>query len=135
MIDQEVNDTIVINKITNPSEYHPDRWVILKITNPDIVVYKVFAGWHGGFASSESWKLSSGIVKVIQNGTEYEIHNESGSVYFCNKQAEGITAYMSSLYANWSYQIPENVAIEIISMVEYDITVALNCEIKVSDNA
>ncbi len=30
-------------------EYKPDRWVVLKITNGEKVIYKVMGGWYGGY--------------------------------------------------------------------------------------
>ena len=44
--------------------YTPHKWVIIEITTPDYSAKKVFAGWHGGFANGDSWRVSSGIVDI-----------------------------------------------------------------------
>ena len=50
------------------STYTPDLWVILEFKEKDSeeVNRKVLASWYGGYAGSDSWKLSSGITKQIQ---------------------------------------------------------------------
>ena len=48
------------------TEYRPELWCVLKITPKDQKpIYKVFGTWHGGYASSNSWRLNSGITKEI----------------------------------------------------------------------
>jgi hypothetical protein len=75
------------------SDYHPDKWVVVKITGPEIKLYKVFACWYGGYAGSDSWKLNSGITRAtFQNGC-YEFDGHSGSVYTCRKGAYGTNGY------------------------------------------
>lgn len=79
----------------------PDRWVIVNLVTPTETIPKVFAGWYGGFAYGENWKLSSGIVDTIEYPDYYEFINFSGSVYTCYKEREGMTAYMASVYQSW----------------------------------
>ena len=73
-------------------ETNPDYWCIIKIPNKE-PIYKVFATWKGGYLGSDSWKANSGIEKVIDKETYYEIIGFSSSVYLCNKTAYGTTSY------------------------------------------
>ena len=50
--------------------YTPDNWVVLKLkpgkgAHP---IYKVLAGWSGGYLDGDSWRMNSGISKVTENG-------------------------------------------------------------------
>lgn len=83
------------------SNYSPDRWVILEFKTPEGTFRKVFAGWYGGYTGSDTWKLSSGITSILDNDDHYEILNESGSVYYCYKQAEGFSNYMGMVLSSW----------------------------------
>lgn len=62
----------------------PDNWIVLKIDGED-PHYRVLAGWSGGYATGDSWKLNSGIVKVIDDGDAYIFEGTSGSKYLCHK--------------------------------------------------
>lgn len=73
-------------------ETKPDYWCIFKIPNKE-PIYKVFATWRGGYLDSDSWRANSGIAKVIDKETYYEIVGLSGSVYKCYKTAYGTTYY------------------------------------------
>ena len=87
--------------------YTPDRWVVVTVQTNTETINKVFAGWVGGFAGSDSWKLSSGIVGVTEAPEYYDFHNHSGSVYRCYKSEYGISRYMHSVYdsfVNEAYQ-------------------------------
>ena len=88
------------------NNYTPDRWVVLELQHgEDAPIYKVFAGWYGGYTSGDSWQLNSGIVKVLDIGDAYEFHGNSGSVYTCHKDAYGMGMYMESVYKNWQDQM------------------------------
>ena len=76
------------------SEYIPDKWVVVKITDdmgPSI--HKVFACWYGGWAGSDSWKLNSGITKVTKEGYVYSFEGSSGSTYECHEECYGTNFY------------------------------------------
>jgi len=77
--------------------YVPDNWVLVTIKTEDTSVTKVFAGWFGGFAAGDSWKLSSGVVDVVDHTDHLEYKNHSGSVYLCRKNCYGMSAYMRSI--------------------------------------
>lgn len=84
--------------------YNPDRWVILEIINPADTVktteklYKVFGGWYGGYAYGDSWRMNSGITKIVEDGEYFHIHGYSGSVYTVHKNSYGMGGYMSMVY-------------------------------------
>lgn len=73
-------------------ETNPDYWCIVKIPYKE-PLYKVFATWNGDYLGSDSWKANSGIEKVIDKETHYEIIGLSGSIYICYKTAYGTTSY------------------------------------------
>lgn len=81
--------------------YTPDKWVILKIDNPkeDKPWYRLFAGWYGGYAAGDSWRANSGITKITHDKDNhiYLIYGNSGSVYKCLEELEGLSAYMDSV--------------------------------------
>jgi hypothetical protein len=90
------------------STYHPDKWVLVEIDSPaNGKITKVLASWYGGWAGSDSWKLSSGVNKITETPDGYEFLNDSGSVYFCHKSVYGMSGYTSSIYANFAKQIAE----------------------------
>ena len=87
------------------SVYVPDTWVIVKITHKEEApIYKILAGWYGGFAGSNSWKLSSGITSVevdpdFPEQTHY--HQSSGSTYVCHAGTYGFSFLTSSMFSSW----------------------------------
>lgn len=88
------------------STYHPDRWVLVEIDSPAHgKITKVMASWYGGYLGSDSWKMSSGVNKITQTPEGYEFINDSGSVYFCHKDAYGMSGYTGSVYAGFSEAI------------------------------
>ena len=71
--------------------YSPDSWQVIKVTlkspsNP--VHYRILAGWSGSYMYGESWKLSSGCERVIDQGSTWKVPQSSGSVYMLSKTAE-----------------------------------------------
>lgn len=66
--------------------HNPDKWLIVRIPNGGA---KVLGSWSGGYLSRDSWRLSSGLKKVEEDGDYYLMHNHSGSIYRCHKEMEG----------------------------------------------
>jgi len=64
----------------------PDNWVVVKVGEG---IYKVLAGWSGGYLDGDSWKLNSGISEVKDDGGHWLFIGESGSVYKCHKEGYG----------------------------------------------
>jgi hypothetical protein len=89
------------------SEQKPDRWEVVEITDGKTSERKVFASWGGGYLHGDSWKLSSGITKIVEHADHYEFHNHSGSVYLCGKNSHGMTGYTSSVYSSWEEKMKE----------------------------
>ena len=100
------------------SEYSPDRWVVLEITTPKETIRKVFAGWYGGYAGSDSWKLNSGITETREHDDVFEFDGYSGSTYFCHRNCHGMSGYMHSVLSAWRAQAEErgDVHIRIIDL-------------------
>lgn len=64
--------------------YVPDYWQVVRITSTEgKVLYKVFATWVGGYVEGDSWKLNSGIEKVVKEDDKIFFTGYSGSVYRC----------------------------------------------------
>ena len=61
------------------STYTPDRWQVVLLKNKTESIKKVFAGWYGGYASGDSWKLSSGIIGTNQSYSGLLQTSTSGS--------------------------------------------------------
>jgi hypothetical protein len=83
------------------SDYTPDRWVVVKITAPNVLLYKVFACWYGGYAGSDSWKMNSGIKSAEEDETHFIFNGHSGSVYRCYKNSYGTNGYGGSVLQNF----------------------------------
>ena len=104
------------------SDYTPNKWVIIKLQQEpeDIPQFRVFAGWAGGYTSGDSWKFSSGIEKTIEYDDHYEIHNASGSIYRCSKNAIGMTGYMMAVFSGYKKEADDKGFIfEIIDEVPF----------------
>lgn len=80
------------------SEYTPDNWVVLKINHKGETLYKVLAGWSGGYLDGDSWRMNSGIVAVEKQAYLYGFYGSSGSVYWCHQGAYRLTMATSGMY-------------------------------------
>ena len=88
------------------SEYTPDKWVVIEIDYGEEKIQKILSSWYGGWAGSDSWRLSSGITMVEELEDSYIIKNESGSVYTCFKGRYGMSAYAMSILEDFKKQLP-----------------------------
>lgn len=101
------------------SEYNPDKWVILKLVS-DKTVYKVLAGNTGGYLDSDTWRLSSGLERIEEEGDFYIMHNYSGSVYRCHKKSEGFTALTADKFRQIEKTTKEDgYSVETVTPEEY----------------
>ena len=82
------------------STHNPDRWVIVG----DGSNFKVLGGWSGGYLDGDSWRLSSGLERIEEDGDYYLMHNYSGSVYKCHKSGEGMILIMSGIFSQLKEQ-------------------------------
>jgi hypothetical protein len=78
--------------------YFPDNWVVIKLKGDD-PHYRILAGWSGGYATGDSWRMNSGIVRVEEDEHYFRFYGSSGSCYSCNKKAYGLR--MNNAYI-WS---------------------------------
>lgn len=80
----------------------PNAWVIIKIQQPEAEpIYKVLAGWYGGYLDGDEWRMNSGITKIEDGGEYWDIHGYSGSVYRCYKNIERFTGFMYDVFASY----------------------------------
>ena len=90
------------------SEYTPDTWSILPFDSPTYgKIHKVFGGWYGGFTQGDSWKLSSGMKDLVDEGDFYSSMQESGSIYHLYKNSEKLSGYQLGIFAGWREQMQE----------------------------
>ena len=75
-----------------------DNWVIVKITRPEGVVYKLLRGWSGGYLDGDSWHMNSGIVRAEVEDDYILFHGQSGSVYKCYKNAQRLSTVTAGIY-------------------------------------
>ena len=89
---------------------------MLKFTHDNKPVYKILAGWSGGYLHGDSWKLNSGCTKVEQDGDYYLFHGSSGSVYRVHKNSYRMSGYTAQIYASFKKQVEdaENVTMELL---------------------
>lgn len=84
--------------------YAPDRWVMLKATSKSYgSFYRVLGSWYGGFAGSNSWKLSSGTVDAIYDEEYKTFHfpQESGSTYVGSWSNYGMSNLAAGVLRTW----------------------------------
>lgn len=79
--------------------YTPDNWVVLRIDLPtEGVLYKVLAGWSGGYLDGDYWRMNSGIESVERIGDYYAFHGFSGSLYECHVNGYGLRMNNQHIY-------------------------------------
>ena len=105
---------------TRSREYIPDVWVIVRISGSEVpeTYYRVLAGWYGGFADGDSWRLSSGIENIKETEGGYEASNASGSLYYLSKGCEGFSNLTRSVYGGYQFRKPEEFSVERVTMEE-----------------
>ena len=81
------------------SNYVPDNWVVLKINTGTGNLYKVLAGWSGGYLDGDSWRMNSGITEIKEDDQYYYFHGYTGSCYQCAKNSYGLRANNSGVYS------------------------------------
>ena len=86
------------------SKYTPDKWVVIEIDYDGDKFQKILSSWYGGWAGSDSWRLSSGITEVVELEDSYIIRNESGSIYTCYKERYGMSFYSMSMLESFKKQ-------------------------------
>lgn len=81
-------------------DYKPDNWVVLKLKpgKGAYPIYKVLAGWSGGYLDGDSWRMNSGITRVEEKPHHYEFYGYSGSVYKCGRKRYGLRMNNAGVY-------------------------------------
>ena len=80
------------------SDYTPDNWVVLKIEVNNETLYKVLAGWSGGYLDGDHWRMNSGITEVTEEDDCFVFHGYSGSAYRCHKKTYGLRMNNAGVY-------------------------------------
>lgn len=77
---------------------HPGKWIVIKLSPKNKEpFYKVLASFSGGYLDGDSWKMNSGITKVVETDTHFEFYGMSGSCYDCKKTAYGMHSLSESI--------------------------------------
>lgn len=99
--------------------YMPDSWVIVKISLPEQdTYYKVLAGWSGGYLSSDSWRMNSGITGMKLIGNYYLFYGVTDSVYRCHKDGETMRMSQANTWETMKEQAGDAVEIVKVSEIE-----------------
>lgn len=98
--------------------YYPDTWIIVELKGTDVPkpYHRILAGWSGSYLYGSSWKMSSGVTKIIEQENHWEIHNHSGSIYQCPKGREQLSLYTQSILESYSQDNSEKIAINLVSL-------------------
>jgi hypothetical protein len=79
-----------------PTVYTPDLWAIIEVVHADGARHcRVFATWIGSY----SWEFSSGIARLEEDPRGWRVYSESGSLYHCNRGAQGLSDYTAGVLA------------------------------------
>jgi hypothetical protein len=88
------------------SDYTPDRWVVIHIlphvenNHPNALAhYRVFTTCYGNYATGDTWRMNSGIVRAEEDDLFYHFYGSSGSVYHCRKTSYGFSNYGYSVFS------------------------------------
>lgn len=93
--------------------YKPHNWAVLKIESKSMgLVYKVLAGWSGGYLDGDSWRLNSGITDIEYDDDFVLFHGASGSVYECHKDSYRLSMAIADVYEQ--LRLIEDVSVEIM---------------------
>lgn len=97
--------------------YTPDCWVIVELYSSEHPLqHRVLCGWYGGYGGGDSWKMSSGVVKIVETPTHWVVHNQSGSIYELHKGCERVSGYTGSVLNRFVSQNTTKMNIKRISM-------------------
>ena len=98
--------------------YTPDKWVVIRTTVDGETIEKVLASFYGGFTGSNSWKLSSGITKVIEHEKHFDFINYSGSTYRCHKECQGMSGYTTGVFLQMVEQVKHLTEVTEFAIIE-----------------
>jgi hypothetical protein len=95
----------------------PDNWVIIKIKAPAGALYKILAGWSGGYLGGNTWQLNSGITEVKEEGNYILFTGISGNIYKCHKHTERLRSNIENILTTLQKTNPD--LIEVITYSEF----------------
>ena len=100
--------------------YNPDRWVLIHIQYPgEDQETHVYSGNYGGFAGSNTWKLSTRIEVTEVDGDIMRFTTMSGSTYQCHRNAYGMSGYMAGVWATLESDAKDrNIVTKIVTQEE-----------------
>jgi hypothetical protein len=90
---------LYIKEVTHLANYNPDNWVVLKFNYEGGVLYRVLAGWSGGYLDGDSWRMNSGITEVKQDSDYYYFYSNTGSCYCCRKTSNTMRSNIANTYS------------------------------------
>lgn len=94
---------------------YPPAWVVLKIQEPhQPPVYKILAGWYGGYLGRDEWRLNSGITNIEKQDTSYIITGYTGTVYVCSAAGEKLIGSTASALESFRKDIGDVAALEVV---------------------
>lgn len=97
----------------------PDKWVLVELKNltDNKSHYRVLGSWYGGFAGSNSWKLSSGVLpeKLERTDTFYKSPQESGSTYTMYHGCYGMSGFTSGVARMYEEQSTSELTFKVLT--------------------
>lgn len=61
--------------------HRPDLWQLIQFCSTDTPTYHILASWWGGYAGSDSWRLSTEIQLIEDCQDHWLVTTRSGSQY------------------------------------------------------
>jgi|APFre7841882654_1041346.scaffolds.fasta_scaffold08237_4 hypothetical protein len=98
------------------SEYDPDRWVVLEITQNQKSIRRVLAGWRDKFLGASNYRLSSPVVKVLDMDKYYRVVTKTGNVYCCHKECEGMNVITARVVSSLSKQLEGKGSVDFVTL-------------------
>lgn len=96
--------------------YNPHSWVMLHMKTETEEFHRVFAGWYGGFARGDSWKMNSGVQQIKEDAEFYDVLGVSGSIYQLPKVCEKMSAYQMSVLNDFQARYESKATIVVVPM-------------------
>lgn len=99
------------------TEYSPDMYELLKISDEEDTYYRVFSTWVGSYTTGDRWRMNSCVKSVEELDDEViSFIGYSGSRYNIRKDYIGTTMFTGSVLDNYIKQCKEEgVLVEIVS--------------------
>lgn len=77
--------------------YNFDGFALIKIETDDETYFKVFGSNSGGYLHGDSWRVNSGVSKLVYNDLWYGFIGYSGSCYVVPRHGGRISMYNSGI--------------------------------------